>query len=320
MVPHRNWAFTPYSRKVIAIVTCLALFLWVATPLGCYGSTDDSKPPRYAFATVLMTENDTEFPDIEAPYFQAARLLTFQLLRNPRTRNRIDNVPFLILVTPDIPQRHRDALSREGATVVPMDNLNLDDGSSQRWNAVLTKLNLWKLVEYDKIVFLNVNSVIFRPIYDIFEDPATNMRATVTPTAKMPKNYMIAAPHDSRTNSNAQLVLGQESYQKDHMNDGFFILHPSKDLYNYYVSLHHIRDKDESVHPEQDVLDYAHRADGPMPWQNLGPGWNLKDASRSDYERGLKSINHKWWRPIADDFVGGRIAMAMDEMTAYLNH
>jgi hypothetical protein len=38
--------------------------------------------------------------------------------------------------------------------------------------------------------------------------------------------------------SSNQLVLGQESYQKDHMNDGFFILHPSKDLYNYYVSLH----------------------------------------------------------------------------------
>ncbi|OQE24086.1 hypothetical protein PENFLA_c010G10880 [Penicillium flavigenum] len=102
-----------------------------------------------------------------------------------------------------------------------MDNLNLDyDGSSQRWNAVLTKLNLWKLEEYDKIVFLNVDSVIFRPIYDIFEDPATNMRATVNPTPKMPKNYKIAASHDSRMDSNAQLVLGQESYQKDHMNNG----------------------------------------------------------------------------------------------------
>ena len=69
-----------------------------------------------------MTENDMEFPDIEAPYFQAARLLTFQLLRNPRTRNMIDDVPFLILVTPDIPQRHRNLLNREGATVVPIEN------------------------------------------------------------------------------------------------------------------------------------------------------------------------------------------------------
>lgn len=145
-----------------------------------------------------MTENDLEFPDLEAPYLQAARLLTFQLLRCPRTRNRIDNVPFLVLVTPDIPQKHRDLLRREGATVIPMENLDYDWGSSQRWDDDLAKLNLWKLEEYEKIVFLNVDSVLFRPLYEVFEDPAAIMRTITKPTAKMPKNYMIAAPHDSR--------------------------------------------------------------------------------------------------------------------------
>jgi alpha-N-acetylglucosamine transferase len=112
----------------------------------------------------------------------------------------------------------------------------------------------------------------------------------------------------------------REFYQKSHMNHGFFILHPSKDLYKYYVSLLHILDKRDSDCPEQNLLNYGHRADGPMPWQNLGFGWNLKDASQSDYEKGLKSINHEWWRPISDDFIGDRMAMSMDEMTAYLNH
>ncbi|KAJ5816523.1 hypothetical protein N7447_008756 [Penicillium robsamsonii] len=280
----------------------------------------DSKPPRYAFATVLTAGNDLEYPDIEEPYLQAARLLTFQLLRNPRTRNRIDNVPFLILVTPDISQKHRDILSREGATVVPVENLDYDWGSSQHWDTVLAKLNLWKLDEYDKIAFLNVDSVILRPIYEIFEDPATTMRAATNPTGKIPKYYMIAAPQDTRMKLNTQLVSGQEFYQKSHMDNGFFILHPSHDLYNYYVNLHHILDTDGSVRHEQNLLTYAHRADGPMPWQPLGSGWNLKDASQSDYEKGLKSINHKWWRPFPDDFIGDRIAMSMDEMIAYLNH
>ncbi|KAJ5592613.1 hypothetical protein N7537_009517 [Penicillium hordei] len=267
-----------------------------------------------------MTENDFEFPDVEAPYVQAARLLTFQLLRNPRTRNRIDNIPFLILVTPDIPQKHRNLLSREGATIIPVANLNHDWGSSQRWDTDLAKLNLWKLEEYDKIVFLNVDSVLFRPIYEIFDDPAATMRAVTKPTAKMPKNYMIASQHDSRMKLNTQLVSDREFYEKGDMDTGFFILCPSNDLYKYYVGLRLILDQDDSVRPKQNILDYAHRADGPMPWQSLGPEWNLKDASQSDCEAGLKSINHKWWRPIADDFVGDRIAMAMDEMTAYLNH
>ena len=190
----RNSTFTPYLRKVIPVVTCLALFQWVATTLDHCESTNDSKPPRYAFATILMMENDLEFPHVEAPYLQAARLLTFQLLRNPRTRNMIDDVPFLILVTPDIPQRHRNLLNREGATVVPIENPDYDWGSSQRWDAVLGKLNLWKFEEYDKIVFLEVDSILFRPIYGIFEDPTTIVRATTNPTAKMPKNL-----YDRRT-------------------------------------------------------------------------------------------------------------------------
>jgi hypothetical protein len=323
---HKKSKFTPYLRKVTAIGTCLALFLWVVTTLGFHGSTnlsdrDNSKSPRYAFATILTTENDLEFPDIEEPYLQAARLLTFQLLRNPRTRNRIDNVPFLILVTPNIPQKHRNVLRREGATVIPVEAPGSDWGSleSQRWNGLITKLNLWKLEEYDKIVFLNVDSVIFRPIHEIFEDPATVKRVTIDPTAKMPKNYMIAAPQDSWMDLNTQLMSGQGFDRKSHLDNGFLILHPSKVLYNYYINLLHILDKHDSSHPEQNLLDYAHRADGPMPWQILGFGWNLKDASRSDYGKGLKSINHKWWRPIEDNFVGERIAMSMDEMTAFLN-
>ncbi|KAJ5154434.1 uncharacterized protein N7500_009873 [Penicillium coprophilum] len=320
VVVHRNPTFTPYLRKVTAVVTCLALFIWASTTLSFCGSTDDSRPPRYAFATVLTAGKDLEFPDIEAPYLEAARLLTFQLLRNPRTRTRIDNVPFLILVTPDVPRQHRDILSREGATVVPVESLGNDWSSSQRRDTTLAKLNLWKLEEYDKIAFMNVESVIFRPIYDIFEDPATTIRVATNPTGRMPKNYMMAAPQNFRMDLNMQLVSGHKFSQKSRMDDGFFILHPSRELYNYYVGLRYIMDKDDSVHHEEDFINYAHRADGPMPWQNLGAGWNQKDASQSDYEKGLKSINHKWWRPIADDFIGDRIAMSMDEMTAYLNH
>jgi alpha-N-acetylglucosamine transferase len=262
---------------VTAIVTCLAIFLWVATTLSFHGSPnitdrDDSKPPRYAFATILATENDLEFPDVEEPYLRAARLLTFQLLHNPLTRNRIDNVPFLILVTPDVPQKHRNILSREGATVIPVESLDRDCGSSkwQRWNGVLAKLNLWKLEEYYKIVFLNVDSVIFRPVHDIFEDSATIMRATTIPTAKMPKNYMIAAPQDSWMNLNTQLMPGQEFSQKSHMNHGFFILHPSKDLYKYYVSLLHVLDIDDSDCPEQNLLNYAHRTVAPCLGKTSG--------------------------------------------------
>lgn len=73
-----------------------------------------------------------------------------------------------------------------------------------------------------------------------------------------------------------------------------------------------------SVYPEQNLLNCAHRTDGRMPWQDLGAGWNLKGAVKSDYEKGLKSIHQKWWRPLPDKFVGDRIASALEEMGSYL--
>jgi alpha-N-acetylglucosamine transferase len=311
---------------VTAIVTCLALLLWFVT-FGFQGPTntpnsDDSKPTRYAFATVLTTgtETDRESRNVEEPYLQAARLLTFQLLRNPRTRSRVDNVPFLILVTPNVPKKHRDILSREGATVVPVEPVNGASSEWERSNDVLATLDLWKFEEYDKILFLSVDSVIFRPIHEIFDDPATSMRATINPTGKIPKNYMIAASHESRMNLNTQPLSSQQSYQKGHAINGFFILHPSKELYNYYVSLLHTPDEHDSGRPGKKFLNYAHRANGPMPWQSLEPRWNLNDASQSDYERALKSIHHKLWDPTTDEFVGDRSSMSMDEMKAYLNH
>jgi hypothetical protein len=313
-------------RKVTAIVTCLAFLLWVFAGIASKQATDitrgdGSKPPRYAFATILTGEKDLEFPDVEDPYFEAARLLSFQLLRNPRTRSRIDKVPMLILVTPDVPEKQRNTLAREGATIVPVVNSETirDSSHSQGWNHDLIMLQLWNLEEYDKIVFLKADSVIFRPIHSIFEDSATATRATINPATDMPKHYMVAAPQNSHLNLKSQHSSGQELDENIHFNDGFFILHPSRDLYRWYISQLDMA-KDHLAGPKQTFLDYLHRPNGPMPWQSLGYGWNLKDASRLDYENGLKSINHQWWRPIADDFVGDRIAMSMDEMTAYLNH
>ncbi|KAJ5890046.1 hypothetical protein N7504_010856 [Penicillium tannophilum] len=206
---------------------------------------------------------------------------------------------------------------REGATVVSVESFDHDWRSAnlQRSDGSIVKLDLWKLEEYDKVLFLDVTSVLFHPIHEIFENPVTAMRTTTNPTADMPKSYMIAAQLDSSMSLDTQLVLG-----KNKMDDGFFILSPSENLYNYYISLLRLLDEHDFGRSEQILLNQAHRADGPMPWQDLGFGWSSKHASQSDYETGLKSVNHEWWRPIADEFIRDRIAMAIDERLAYLNH
>ncbi|KAJ5198027.1 nucleotide-diphospho-sugar transferase [Penicillium cinerascens] len=334
MVLYRTSRGLPNLQKAGAILFCTIVFLWIVITLRSRDSVSISDSLRlgakqkeiHAFATILTGEGDAEFPDVEEPYLRAARLLTFQLLHNPRTRNDSLDIPFLVLVTQDVPQKHREILSKDGAIIVPVDSLGRDwiHPKWGRWKDVLAKLNLWQLTDYDKIMFLDADSVIFQSIHDIFSHPATEIRQTLSPQAgvqangSVPASYMIAGIHDPWVEENLPPVPGKEFYQQNnYMNAGFFVLHPSKDLFDYYSALLDKPDAFDSAYPEQNLLNCAHRTDGQMPWQDIGPWWNLKGADKSEYESGLKSIHHKWWRPIPDKFVGDRIADALEEMESY---
>jgi hypothetical protein len=60
--------------------------------------------------------------------------------------------------------------------------------------------------------------------------------------------------------------------------------------------------------PEQNLLNYAHRRDGNMPWQTLWYGWNVHFASSEDLEGGVASVHEKWWRPfVHPNEDGGRM-------------
>ena len=334
MLRYRNSSPSPHLQKGVAILLLVVAFLWVITRFRNSKSylpssvhLDNDSSTIHAFATILTGESDAEFPDIEEPYLQAVRLLTFQLLHNPRTRRDSLDVPLLILVTHDVPQRHRDILSDDGAIVVPVESLSADwiQPKWDRWKDVLAKLHLWQLTEYDKIMFLDADSVIFRPIHDIFSHPATAIRPTLplpkntTSDDRVPDLYMIAGIHDPWVEKNLPPVASNEFYElNNYMNAGFFVLHPSKALFDYYSVLLHTPDRFDSAYPEQNLLNCAHRTDGRMPWQDLGPWWNLKGADKSDYEKGLKSIHQKWWHPLPDKFVADRIASALEEMESYL--
>lgn len=351
MLLKRNSHPLPRVQKVkgIFLFLCAALCLWAIITLRNLESLllsealdlgTGPEKERYAFATLLTGEGDVEFPDVEEPYLRAARLLTFQLLHNPRTRNETFDAPFLVLVTPDVPERHREILTNDGATVIPVESVARDwiRPKWSRWNDVLAKLNLWQLTDYDKIMFLDADSVIFHPIHDIFTHPAAEIRQTLpllaeTPTNSsvapstgnptshgIPTSYMIAGIHDPWVERALPPVPGSEFYAEDnYMNAGFFILHPSKDIFNYYSALLDTPDAFDSAYPEQNLLNCAHRTDGRMPWQDFGSWWNLKGGFQSDYEHGLKSIHHKWWRPIPDQFISDRISDALEEMEAFFH-
>ncbi|KAL2822641.1 nucleotide-diphospho-sugar transferase [Aspergillus granulosus] len=288
------------------------------------------EPPRYAFATILTGEEDNDNPVLEKPYFMAARLLSYQLLHSPDTRSATD-IPFLVLVTEDVPSEQREVLTRDGATVIPVDTISRDWVLPKwdRWKGVLAKLNVWKMTAYDKIAFLDADSIIFRPVDGIFTDSTTVIQKTkpgdnktVPSLSVLPSTYMIAGIHDSwvETNLPPTEEPGKNFYVKNnYMNAGFFVFAPSEQIFEYYTSLLNSPGAFDPNYPEQNLLNCAHRVDGPMPWVDIGTQWSQKGTRREAYEKGLKSVHQKWWVGMGDEVLDGYVAKVMKEMKEFFN-
>ncbi|KAL5044631.1 nucleotide-diphospho-sugar transferase [Aspergillus fruticulosus] len=256
----------------------------------------------------------------------AARLLTFQLLHSPATRSTHD-LPLLVLVTENISEEQRALLTKEGAVVIPVENITRDwvHPKWERWSGVLAKLNIWKMTAYDKIAFLDVDSILFKQIDGIFTEPVTAIQQTKSDmpdkkrrdVVELPPTYMIAGIHDLWAEQNLPPTRqpGKDFYVRDnYMNAGFFVLAPSETMFNYYLALLNQPSAFDLSYPEQNLLNYAHRINGRMPWRDIGHHWNQKGTSRTEYQGGLKSVHQKWWVSMGDDVLDKYVAKVVAEM------
>ena len=46
---------------------------------------------------------------------------------------------------------------------------------------------------------------------------------------------------------------------------------------------------------EQDLLSYAHRRDGPMPWTDITYTWTTTWPSMKEYQAGAVTLHEKFW-------------------------
>lgn len=77
----------------------------------------------------------------------------------------------------------------------------------------------------------------------------------------------------------------------NYFNAGFMVLKPSMEQYNYYIRLTgELNDGrwDNSLN-EQNLWNYAHRANGPQPFTRLKWDWNVHGSVDKDFAYGVKS-------------------------------
>ena len=82
-------------------------------------------------------------------------------------------IDFVVLTTPDIPKSKLDRLRKDGATVKVVEKIHekwIKPGLV-RWRDMLSKLHMWKLVEYKKTLFLDADMLIAKHMDGNFHPP-----------------------------------------------------------------------------------------------------------------------------------------------------
>ena len=307
-----------YKRNAGALLFAVGLIFYISQtliPSLSFGRPAGRPISKYAFASLLTSTvsgpNTTDADDQSNVYFISARLLTYQLLHAPETRSSQD-IPFLILVTPDVSQRQRDRLTKDGATVIAVDYLRQDwiVPSWPQWRDVLAKLRVMELVEYSKILLLDLDTVLYKPLDGVFDDPATepsstlsNASAILPDEAPLPSQYMFAGVRNLNMNHDFPSTIENGDFQMlDYLNAGFFVIMPSLEVLEYYLSVLPLQGRFDPSLPQQNMLNYVHRFDGNMPWKPLDPTWNANYPVWEDHKNCVMSMQEKWWSPPRPEF------------------
>ena len=124
-----------------------------------------SRSSQFAIATFLTgppeNPNDGKDPDAD-PYYIATRVIAYQILHAPETRcNR--SISFVVLVTSTVSESAKQQLRLDGANVVEAEDIPLRSWirtDVTRWKDQFTKLRLFEMIEYDRILFIDADTLI----------------------------------------------------------------------------------------------------------------------------------------------------------------
>ncbi|RDW76140.1 hypothetical protein BP5796_06961 [Coleophoma crateriformis] len=307
---------SPKTVPVLISAVFLVL-IWVNThsatipPLGAVGpefeeqrlSLSKIAPQRpthnYAFSAFLAAPSMDTNDDNDDLYFVGTRLMIYQLLHDPATRTN-NSYPFVVLVTEDVVPSKRERLQKDGAIVLAVEKLSLEwAGTRKAWKDVLTKLRLFELYQYDKVLFLDSDTLITRRMDGIFDDSAAQLQQNKG------NHSPEKAPEDEGPQPATYLFAGNAgSGGFDHvypppkgnnLNAGCMVFRPARDLFEYYLRLAQLKDRFPGRTPEQSLWSYAHRRDGNMPWTQLHYDWNVNWATWNDSLHGIASLHSKFW-------------------------
>ncbi|CAK9885269.1 MAG: hypothetical protein XXXJIFNMEKO3_01665 [Candidatus Erwinia impunctatus] len=187
--------------------------------------------------------------------------------------------PLVVLVTPSISEADRQQLISRGALLHEVTPLRPREGAEEnyanaRFAEVWSKLAVWQLTDYQRVVFLDADMLVINNMDELF-DLALD-------------EGQIAACHACRCNPE-RIASYPESWQPDncfyswctgiehteqtdkvdnYLNGGLLVLKPDQQVYDDMVAkLHSYDDLKKFIFAEQDFLnEYYHQRWKPLPY------------------------------------------------------
>jgi alpha-N-acetylglucosamine transferase len=257
-----------------------------------------SPKSKNAFCVFLAEPNEAIKEGEEDYYYMGTRMLIYQLLHDPETKTNT-SIPFIVLVTAEVPQSKRDQLTHDGATVLQVEEIQFDwiKPGRPRWKHVMDKLHVFELIQFEKILLLDSDIVVTKRLDNLFDEVEANVLPNLGDPSKVrddeapqPFQYLMAG-----NSGPSKIDHPYPSPRGDRLNAGFVLFKPSLEIYQYYMSVAAIEGRFPGGSPEQDLWNYAHRRDGNMPWIQINPDWTVNTPIYNDYEHGVATFHEKYW-------------------------
>jgi hypothetical protein len=257
--------------------------------LAKYPPHNVNEPSKRAFATFYCTRS----PDMRGPYFEATQQVIWRLLWSDYR----SKYPVIIFVCPFIPKANRDVFAGQGAIVKEiglLDDIIPDDQvSTKRWIDVLSKLNVWAEVEWDRIVFLDSDAFPVTNIDDLFDE---------VPVQRCKEEML--SPEDKAVVNNGKggdemcnyVYGGVQQFTADNINAGMLVIKPNLDLHAKILRAARSRQGYELQDMEQGILKSmnAFSFEGPFPVFRMKQIWNALPEYYLEYrDKGLEKEHGK---------------------------
>jgi hypothetical protein len=143
-----------------------------------YGTSAPLPESDYAVATFLTGQGNND------AYFIATRTISYSLLHAPDTKFNDSAIPFLVICSESVPDEQKDRLVKDGATVLSVRDVPVNwwiHSGVQRWKEQFTKLRVFEITEYKRILFMDADTMVMKPVDGIFEELEVQ---TMSPTLR----------------------------------------------------------------------------------------------------------------------------------------